>query len=48
MNDQCFYDRHDRIPFAIGSCNYAYRFARYVIDLFKTMSLKDVSSLLDV
>ncbi len=48
MNDQCTYDRQERIPFATGSCSYTHRFARYVIDLLKTMTLKDVSNLLDI
>ena len=48
MNDQCTYDRQERIPFATGSCSYTHRFARYVIDLLKAMTLKDVSNLLDV
>lgn len=48
MNDQCSYDQQERIPFATGSCSYTHRFARYVIDLLKAMSLKDVSDLLDV
>lgn len=29
-------------------CHYTHRFARYVIDLLKAMTLKDVSNLLDV
>lgn len=48
MNDQCSYDQQERIPFATGSCSYTHRFARYVIDLLKAMSLKDASDLLDV
>lgn len=48
INDQCTYDQQERIPFATGSCSYIHRFARYVIDLLKAMTLKDVSNLLDV
>ncbi len=48
MNGQCTYDRQERIPFATGSCSYTHRFARYVIDLPKAMTLKDVSDLLDI
>ena len=48
MNDQCTYDRQERIPFATDSCSYTHCFARYVIDLLKAMTLKDVSNLLDV
>lgn len=48
MNDQCTYDQQERIPFATGSCSYTHRFARYVIDLLKAMTLKNVSNLLDV
>lgn len=48
MNDQCTYDQQEPIPFATGSCSYAHRFARYVKDLLKAMTMKDVSNLLDV
>ena len=48
MNDQCIYDWQEQIPFATGSCSYTHRLARYVIDLLKTMTQKDVSNLLDV
>ena len=48
MNERCSYDQQERIPFATGSCSYTHRFARYVTDLLKAMSLKDVSGLLDV
>ena len=36
----CDYDRQENIPFATGSCGYTHRFAKYVVDLLKAMTLK--------
>lgn len=44
----CDYDCQERISFAIGSHSYTRRFARYVIDLLKGMTLKDTAHLLGV
>jgi len=44
----CDYDCQERIPFAIGSHSYTRRFARYVIDFLKGMTLKDTAHLLGV
>ena len=37
----CDYDCQERISFAPGSHSYTRRFARYVVDLLKGMTLKD-------
>ena len=44
----CDYDCQERIPFALGSHSYTRRFARYVVDLLKGMTLKDAAHLLGV
>lgn len=44
----CGYDQQENIPFATGSRSYTHRFARYVVDLLKMATLKDVASLLCV
>ncbi len=44
----CDYDCQERISFALGSHSYTRRFARYVVDLLKGMTLKDVVHLLGV
>ena len=44
----CDYDCQERIVFAPGSHSYTRRFARYVVDLLKGMTLKDTARLLDV
>ena len=44
----CDYDCHERISFALGSHSHTRRFARYVVDLLKGMTLKDVDHLLGV
>ena len=36
------------IPFATGSCGYTLRFAKYVVDLLRGMTLKDTANLLDI
>ena len=47
-NEDCDYDRQENIPFATGSCGYTHRFAKYVVDLLRGMTLKDVANLLNV
>ena len=42
----CDYDCQERISFAPGSHSYTRRFARYVVDLLKGMTLKDTAQLL--
>lgn len=44
----CGYDRQEGIPFATGSRSYTHRFAKYVVDLLRWMTLRDVSRHLDV
>ena len=44
----CDYDCQERIAFAPGSHSYTRRFARYVVDLLKGMTLKDTAHLLGV
>ena len=38
----CDYDQQERIPFATGSRSYTHRFAKYVVDLLRGMTLQDV------
>lgn len=47
-NKDCDYDRQEKIPFATGSCGYTHRFAKYVVDLLRGMTLKDAANLLGV
>lgn len=44
----CAYDQQERIPFATGSRSYTHRFAKYVVDLLRGMTLQDVSNHLGV
>lgn len=44
----CDYDQQEDIPFATGSRSYKHRFARYVVDLLRMATLKDVAALLGV
>ena len=44
----CSYDQQEGIPFATGSRSYTHRFARYVVDLLRMATLKDVAALLGV
>ena len=44
----CYFDRQERIPFATGSRSYTHRFAKYVVDLLRGMTLQDVSNHLGV
>ena len=46
--DGCDYDQQETIPFAKGSCSYTFRFAKYVVDLLKSMTLKDVAARLEI
>lgn len=44
----CDYDQQEGIPFATGSRSYTHRFAKYVVDLLRGMTLQDVSNHLGV
>ena len=44
----CDFDQQERIPFAMGSRSYTHRFAKYVVDLLRGMTLQDVSNHLGV
>ena len=44
----CDYDQQEKIPFATGSCSYTHRFAKYVVDMLRSMTLKDVAARLDI
>ena len=44
----CDYDQQESIPFATGSRSYTHRFAKYVVDLLRGMTLQDVSNHLGV
>ena len=41
---ECDFDQQEKIPFATGSCSYTHRFAKYVVDLLRGMTLQDVSN----
>ena len=43
-HNDCNYDRQGSIPFAKGSRTYTHRFAKYVVDLLRSMTLKDASA----
>ena len=47
-NAECDYDQQEKIPFATGSRTYTHRFAKYVVDLLRGMTLQDAASLLGV
>ena len=47
-NKDCDYDQQEKIPFATGSRSYTHRFAKYVVDLLRGMTLKDVANHLNV
>ena len=36
------------IPFATGSCSYTHRFAKHVVDMLRSMTLKDAAARLDI
>ncbi len=44
----CDYDQQEKIQFATGSSSYTHRFAKHVVDLLRSMTLKDVATRLDV
>jgi len=44
----CDYDQQENIPFATGSRTYTHRFAAYVVDLLRGMTLQDTANLLGV
>lgn len=44
----CDYDQQEKIQFATGSSSYTHRFAKHVVDLLRSMTLKDVAARLDV
>lgn len=44
----CDYDQQEKIPFATGSRTYTHRFAKYVVDLLRGMTLQDTANLLNV
>ena len=44
----CDYDQQENIPFATGSRTYTHRFAAYVVDLLRGMTLQDTANLLNI
>lgn len=44
----CDYDQQEKISFATGSCSYTHRFAKYVVGLLSSMTLKDAAARLDI
>ena len=46
--DGCDYDQQENIPFATGGCSYTHRFAKYVVDMLRSMTLKDAAARLGV
>jgi transposase len=44
----CDYDRQEKMPFVTDSCGYTQRFAKYVVNLLRGMTLKDTANLLGV
>ncbi|MDE7457144.1 MAG: ISL3 family transposase [Prevotella sp.] len=47
-NEECDYDQQENIPFATGSHSYTHRFAKYVVELLRGMTLQDVANHLGV
>lgn len=47
-NEECEYDQQENIPFATGSRSYTHRFAKYVVELLRGMTLQDVANHLQV
>ena len=45
---ECNFDQQEKISFATNSCSYTHRFANYVVDLLRGMTVHDVSNHLDV
>lgn len=54
MKVQCYkckerdFNQQEKIPFAAGSRSYTHRFAKYVVDLLRGMTLQDLSNHLGV
>ena len=46
--DGCSYDWQENISFAIGSRTYTHRFAAYVVDLLRGMTLQNTATLLGI
>ncbi len=46
--EDCDYDQQEHIPFATGSRSYTHKFAKYVVDLLRGMTLQDTANLLGV
>ena len=44
----CDYDQQEKISFATGSRSYTHRFAKYVVDMLRSMTVKDVAARLDI
>ena len=44
----CNYDQQENIPFATGSNSYTLRFAKHVVELLRSITIKDVASRLDI
>ena len=47
-NEECDYDQQENIPFATGSFSYTHRFAKFVVELLRGMTLQDVANHLNV
>jgi transposase len=47
-SEGCDYDQQEDITFATGSRSYTHRFAKYVVDLLKVMTIKDAANMLGV
>ena len=47
-NEGCDYDQQENIPFATGTRSYTHRFAKYVVDLLRGMTLQDVANHLSI
>ena len=45
---ECNFDQQEKISFATNSCSYTHRFAKYVVDLLRGMTLQDMSNHLGV
>ncbi len=47
-NEECDYEPQENIPFATGCCSYIHRFAKYVVDLLRGMTLQAVANHLNI
>ena len=43
-NEECDYDQQENIPFVTGSFSYTHRFAKFVVELLRGMTLQDVAN----